>query len=88
VQQAAHDAETEDALPLLAFTVRQLFDQSAKDQSKERCLTLQAYKALGDEAAGLTPLENAVRKAADTVLDEANAKRRRCAKLSCLRWCA
>ena len=73
VRQAAHDAETEDALPLLAFTLRQLFDQSAKDQSKERCLTLQAYKALGDEAAGLTPLENAVRKAADTVLDEANA---------------
>ena len=73
VRQAAHDAETEDALPLLAFTLRQLFDQSAKDQSKERCLTLQAYKVLGDEEAGLGPLENAVRKAADTVLDEANA---------------
>jgi hypothetical protein len=39
--------------------------------AKRRCLTLQAYKALGDEAAGLGPLENAVRKAADTVLDEA-----------------
>jgi hypothetical protein len=73
VQQAAHDAETEDALPLLAFTLRQLFDQSAKDQSKEGCLTLQAYKSLGDEAARLGPLENAVRKAADAVLDEANA---------------
>jgi WD40 repeat protein len=68
VQQAAHDAETQDALPLLAFTLRQLFDRS-----KDGSLTLQAYKALGDEAAGLTPLENAVRKAADTVLDEANA---------------
>ncbi len=68
VQQAAHDAETQDALPLLAFTLRQLFDRS-----KDGSLTLQAYKALGDEAAGLTPLENAVRKAADAVLDEANA---------------
>ena len=83
MQQAAHDAETQDALPLLAFTLRQLFDPS-----KDGSLTLEAYKTLGDEAAGLTPLENAVRKAADTVLDEANAKRRRCAKLSCLRWCA
>jgi hypothetical protein len=73
VQQAAHDAETEDALPLLAFTLRQLSDQSARDQSKEGCLTLQAYKSLGDEAARLGPLENAVRKAADAVLDEANA---------------
>jgi WD40 repeat protein len=68
VQQAAHDAETQDALPLLAFTLRQLFDRS-----KDGSLTLQAYEALGDKAAGLTPLENAVRKAADAVLDEANA---------------
>jgi WD40 repeat protein len=52
----------------VGVTLRQLFDRS-----KDGSLTLQAYKALGDEAAGLTPLENAVRKAADTVLDEANA---------------
>src|SRR6516162_2577269 len=68
VQEAAHDAETEDALPLLAFTLRELLDRS-----KVGSLTLQAYRALGDEAAGLTPLENAVRKAADTVLAEAKA---------------
>jgi WD40 repeat protein len=66
VQQAARDAETEDALPLLAFTLRELFDRSA-----DKSLTLQAYKALGDEKAGLTPLENAVRKRADEVLAEA-----------------
>jgi WD40 repeat protein len=34
---------------------------------KDRCLTLQAYKARGDQMAGLTPLENAVRKRADEV---------------------
>jgi WD40 repeat protein len=66
VQQAARDAETEDALPLLAFTLRELFDKS-KDES----LTLQAYQALGDAQAGLSPLENAVRKRADEVLAEA-----------------
>jgi WD domain, G-beta repeat len=65
VQQAASDAETEDALPLLAFALRQLWDQLDKNFS------LQAYKALGDKATNLTPLEDAVRKAADRVLAEA-----------------
>ena len=66
VQQAARDAETEDALPLIAFALRQLWDRSPN-----KSLTLDAYKALGDEKAGLTPLENAVRQAADEVLAEA-----------------
>ena len=66
VQQAARDAETEDALPLLAFALRELLDRSSN-----KSLTLEGYKALGDEKAGLTPLENAVRKAADEVLAEA-----------------
>jgi hypothetical protein len=67
VQQAARDAETEDALPLLAFALRELLDRSGGDNY----LTLEEYKALGDEKAALTPLENAVRKAADDVLAEA-----------------
>jgi WD40 repeat protein len=67
VQQAARDAETEDALPLLAFALRQLLDRSAN-----KSLTLDGYKALGDEKAGITPLENAVRQAADAVLAEAS----------------
>ena len=66
VQQAARDAATEDALPLLAFALRELWDRSPN-----KLLTLDGYKALGDEKAGLTPLENAVRKAADGVLAEA-----------------
>jgi hypothetical protein len=67
VQQAARDAETDDALPLLAFALRELLDRSGGDKS----LSLDSYKALGDEKAGLTPLENAVRKAADDVLAQA-----------------
>jgi hypothetical protein len=66
VRQAARDAETDDALPLLAFALRELLDRSPS-----RTLTLDGYKALGDEKAGLTPLENAVRKAADAMLAEA-----------------
>jgi hypothetical protein len=34
VQQAAHDAETEDALPLLAFMLRELCDEFWKDEPK------------------------------------------------------
>jgi hypothetical protein len=67
VQQAASDAETEDALPLLAFALRELLDKSPS-----KSLTLQGYRALGDEKAGVSPLENAVRQAAEAVLAEAN----------------
>ena len=66
VQQAAGDAETEDALPLLAFALRELLNWPSN-----RPLTLERYKALGDEKAGLTPLENAVRQAAEDVLADA-----------------
>jgi WD40 repeat protein len=66
VQQAAHDAATEDALPLLAFALRELWDRSLN-----KVLSLDGYQALGDAKAGLTPLENAVREAADAVLAEA-----------------
>jgi WD domain, G-beta repeat len=65
VHQAARDAETEDALPLLAFALREVLDRSPN-----KFLGLEGYKALGDEKAGLTPLENAVRQAADRVLVE------------------
>jgi hypothetical protein len=64
VQQAVHDAEADDALPLLAFALRQLYDRS----TGEKYLSLQEYQALGDAQAGLSPLENAVRQAADGVL--------------------
>jgi len=67
VHQAARDAQTEDALPLLAFALRELYDRAADDNY----LSLDEYNALGDLEEGLTPLENAVRKAADDVLTEA-----------------
>jgi hypothetical protein len=61
VHQAARDAQTEDALPLLAFALRELYDRAADDNY----LSLDEYNALGDPKEGLTPLENAVRKAAE-----------------------
>ncbi len=67
VARLTKDAETEDALPLLAFALRELYDRFGKDGD----LTLAEYEALGDRANDLTPLENAVKRKADDVLETA-----------------
>jgi WD40 repeat protein len=64
VAEAMNDAATDDALPLLAFALRELYDRFGQ----KRHLTLEAYRALGDDAGQLSPLENAVRRKADEVL--------------------
>jgi len=64
VQAAIHDAAVADALPLLAFALRQIQEHGGGD----RVLTLAEYRALGDPVAQLSPLENAVRRAADGVI--------------------
>jgi WD40 repeat protein len=64
VAAAMKDAATDDALPLLAFALRELYDRFGR----KKHLTLEAYRAMGDEAGQLSPLENAVRRKADEVL--------------------
>jgi hypothetical protein len=64
VQTAVADARTQDALPLLAFALRELYDRFAIGGR----LTVEAYRALGDAQAQLSPLENAVRRRADEVV--------------------
>ena len=64
VTAAGADARTEDALPLLAFALRELYDRFASSGR----LTAESYRALGDAQAQLSPLENAVRRKADEVL--------------------
>ena len=64
VVAASTDARTEDALPLLAFALRELYDSAAKSGR----LTVESYRALGDAHAQLSPLENAVRSKAEEVL--------------------
>jgi WD40 repeat protein len=75
IAAAVTDAGTEDALPLLAFTLRELYDRYVDERESggpARQLSLVQYAALGDPAGGLNPLENSVRKRADEVLSEAN----------------
>lgn len=66
VQQASREAALGDALPLLAFALRELYDSHGAD----RYLSLTDYLSLGDPKTGLTPLENAVRRAADRVISD------------------
>ncbi|MFN7900187.1 MAG: TIR domain-containing protein [Synechococcaceae cyanobacterium] len=61
VQAVIEDAATTDALPLLAFALREIYDQRAADG----ILTLDDYRHLGNQR--LSPLENSVRQAAETV---------------------
>jgi WD40 repeat protein len=67
------DMKVADALPLLAFTLRELYDQevSASRQPNAGPITLTAtrYHLLGNAADELTPLENAVQLRATKVLD-------------------
>jgi WD40 repeat protein len=66
------DMGTDDALPLLAFMLRELHDRFGgrrAQTSGELDLSLAHYQMLGDAATGLNPLENAVRKRADEVVD-------------------
>jgi WD40 repeat protein len=65
LQAAMQDASSDDALPLLAFALRELFDRFGDD----RVLSLADYQALGDDHLQLSPLDNAVRQAADEVLE-------------------
>jgi len=68
VTEMMADARTDDALPLLAFALRELYDRSAGTKH----MTVDAYRAMGDAQAQLSPLENAVRRKADEVLNAAN----------------
>ena len=70
VTEMMADARTDDALPLLAFALRELYDRSVDKRAAQN--NTEAYRAMGDAQAQLSPLENAVRRKADEVLSAAN----------------
>jgi WD40 repeat protein len=71
VQEAARHAETEDALPLLAVALSDLYERFGRDGG---VLTKEKYLSMGNGKDGdkdyLSPLENSVRRRADEVLAE------------------
>lgn len=72
VLAAVRDAGTGYALPLLAFALREIYETSGNDGH----WTVADYEALGDPAAGLNPIENAVRRAAERVMARPDARGR------------
>lgn len=64
VARVASDARTTDALPLVAFALRRIYDQFGADGR----LRLVEYESLRDAAAGLSPLETLVRDTASDVI--------------------
>ncbi|WP_173012834.1 toll/interleukin-1 receptor domain-containing protein [Niveispirillum sp. SYP-B3756] len=67
VTQLIQDAATSDALPLVASVLEELYDRRGDDAS----LTLAAYESLGERARGLTPVDNNIRRRAETALESA-----------------
>ncbi len=66
VARIMQDARTTDALPLVAFALRRLYDQFSADGK----LQLVEYESLRDAAAGLSPLETVVRDTAARVIED------------------
>ncbi len=67
VARIAADARTTDALPLVAFALRRIYDQFSDDGR----LRLTEYESLRDAAAGLSPLETLVRDTASEAIARA-----------------
>ncbi|UVK50943.1 TIR domain-containing protein [Mesorhizobium sp. AR02] len=57
-----------DALPLLAFALREMYERQPKDTP----LTSTDYEQLGDAKLGLRPMENVVRRKAEQTIAGAN----------------
>jgi hypothetical protein len=64
VERAIQDTATEDVLPLLAFVLRELHNC----YGGVGVLSLSNYMALGDPAADLSPIANALKVATDSAL--------------------
>ncbi len=71
VAAATRDAADGDALPLLAFALRELHDhavEAARAAGTTPAIGLADYQALGDSGHDLNPLENAVRRRAEAIV--------------------
>ena len=80
VTQAMQDSSTEDALPLLAFALRALYERFGHDgdltYAQYVSLGDAEYQASGDGKSGLNPVENAIRRRADEVIADIGASQK------------
>jgi hypothetical protein len=64
VERVLADVQSPEALPLLAFALRDLYERFAADKQ----LRIVEYESLGDSSAGLSAIENAIRRKAEDVI--------------------
>lgn len=76
VSAIVRDAKTDDALPLIAFVLRQLYDELGVKQA----WTLPLYEKFGKRDEGLSPLENAIRLSAANALEGATEEEKKAVK--------
>lgn len=67
-QRIVSDVKSIDALPLLAFALREMYEK----YGNTRRLTIQNYESLGNLRANLTPIQNVVRRKAESALKKAS----------------
>jgi tetratricopeptide (TPR) repeat protein len=60
----AEDVRSPDALPLLAFALRELYERFGQ----ERRLTIHDYEQLGGQGGGANPIESIIKRKADDIL--------------------
>jgi TPR repeat protein len=64
-ERIAQDTRSAEALPLLAFTLRELYERMGRQR---HAMSIADYERLGERELGLNPIESAVnRKAADVI---------------------
>jgi TPR repeat protein len=64
-ERIVEDTKSAEALPLLAFTLRELYERMGRQR---QAMSIADYEKLGDRELGLNPIESAVnRKAADII---------------------
>jgi tetratricopeptide (TPR) repeat protein len=64
-ERIAQDTKSAEALPLLAFTLRELYERMGRQR---HAMSIADYEKLGDRELGLNPIESAInRKAADVI---------------------
>lgn len=64
-ERITQDTKSPEALPLLAFTLRELYERMGRQRHS---MSIADYEKLGDRELGLNPIESAVnRKAADII---------------------
>ncbi len=64
-ERITQDTKSAEALPLLAFTLRELYERMGRQR---HAMSIADYEKLGDSALGLNPIESAVNRKANDIL--------------------